>query len=270
MGEKLITELQQISEVEASTNFGAQGASQSYRVTAPQIYEFFRAFYGLMDTYDAEREYTANEYVWYQGVLYKSLVGSNENHTPSSSPSQWIPYGDHIIQNHTPAGLVNPYAGTSAPTGWLMCDGSAVSRSTYSRLYAIIGTTHGSGDGSTTFNLPDYRGRFLRGVDGSANRDPDKAGRTAMNTGGNTGNNVGSVQAEDFASHSHRAVESNSGSSLVSSSGHSIARIGTLGGGDDKYQLTQGGGTPNICNVSTAGGSETRPINAFVNYIIKT
>ncbi len=58
-----------------------------------------------------------------------------------------------------PTGTVAQYAGSSAPTGWLLCDGTAVSRATYAALFAIIGTTYGVGDGSTTFNLPDIRGR---------------------------------------------------------------------------------------------------------------
>ena len=56
------------------------------------------------------------------------------------------------------------FAGATAPSGWLICDGSAISRTTYSTLYAVIGTTYGSGDGSTTFNLPDLRGRVAVGV----------------------------------------------------------------------------------------------------------
>lgn len=62
-----------------------------------------------------------------------------------------------------PVGAIIPYAGTSVPTGWLVCDGSAVSRATYATLYSAIGTTYGSGDGATTFNLPDLRGRFPLG-----------------------------------------------------------------------------------------------------------
>lgn len=62
-------------------------------------------------------------------------------------------------------GLVVPYAGSSAPTGWLICDGSAVSRTTYANLFSIISTTFGTGDGSTTFGLPDLRGRVIAGID---------------------------------------------------------------------------------------------------------
>lgn len=101
--------------------------------------------------------------------------------------------------NFVPSGTVLPFAGASAPAGWLICDGSAISRTTYPNLFAAISIAHGSGDGSTTFNIPDLRGRFMRGVDGTAGRDPDKTGRLAAASGGNTGNAVGSVQTNATA-----------------------------------------------------------------------
>jgi microcystin-dependent protein len=72
-------------------------------------------------------------------------------------PSAQLPSG-------VPTGVVMPYAGSSAPTDWLLCDGSAISRTTYSSLFALLGTTFGAGDGSTTFNIPDMRGRSPVGV----------------------------------------------------------------------------------------------------------
>lgn len=69
------------------------------------------------------------------------------------------------IQSIIPPGVTLPYSGTSIPSGWLLCDGSAVSRTVYSALYAAFGTTYGSGDAATTFNLPDLRGRTIIGID---------------------------------------------------------------------------------------------------------
>lgn len=66
--------------------------------------------------------------------------------------------------NSVPTGGVIPYAGSTAPTGYLICDGTAVSRTTYSALFAITSTTYGVGDGSTTFNLPNLKGRTVTGV----------------------------------------------------------------------------------------------------------
>src|SRR6056297_2701764 len=69
-----------------------------------------------------------------------------------------------ILDFVLPAGFVQPFMGSTAPTGWIAYDGSAVSRTAYPKTFAAIGTTWGAGDGSTTFNLPDLRGAFLRGT----------------------------------------------------------------------------------------------------------
>lgn len=76
-----------------------------------------------------------------------------------------------------PTGVVLPYGGSSAPTGWLLCNGSAISRSTYASLFTALGTTYGSGDGSTTFNLPDLQNKVPVGNGG---------GKTLGSTGGAT------------------------------------------------------------------------------------
>lgn len=64
----------------------------------------------------------------------------------------------------TPAGTMLPFAGKTVPSGWLLCNGAAVSRTTYARLFSAIGTSWGTGDGSTTFNLPNCDSRFLEGT----------------------------------------------------------------------------------------------------------
>lgn len=69
-------------------------------------------------------------------------------------------YVDAIL----PTGMIVDYAGSAAPSGWLLCDGSAYNRTTYAALFAVIGTTYGAGDGSTTFNVPDFRGRVAVGA----------------------------------------------------------------------------------------------------------
>ena len=76
----------------------------------------------------------------------------------------------------TPSGMVAAFARNTAPNAnWLICDGRAVSRTTYANLFAAIGTTWGKGNGSTTFNLPDLRGVFLRGLDSGRGLDADRA-----------------------------------------------------------------------------------------------
>lgn len=90
-----------------------------------------------------------------------------------------------------PAGVIVPYGGSSAPDGWLLCYGQAVSRTTYADLFTAFSTTYGSGDGSTTFNLPDLRGRVAAGKDdmggSSANRLTDQSGGLNGDTLGDTG-----------------------------------------------------------------------------------
>ena len=71
-------------------------------------------------------------------------------------------------------GTIKEFAGSSAPTKWLVCNGTAISRTTYSDLFALIGTTYGAGDGSTTFNIPDFQGRSPKGV-GTSNGGTDVA-----------------------------------------------------------------------------------------------
>jgi phage-related tail fiber protein len=111
------------------------------------------------------------------------------------------------------------FAGAQAPPGWLPCDGKPVSRTQYAALFAAIGAASGPGDGATTFNVPDYRGRFLRGVDEGAGNDPDAARRTPASTGANGGDAVGSLEGSAFASHQHAIVDPGHGHG-VSDPGH--------------------------------------------------
>lgn len=102
-------------------------------------------------------------------------------------------------------GVICMWSLPTPPTGFLVCDGSAVSRTTYSALFAALsnGAIWGTGDGSTTFRVPDMRGLFVRGVDQGSGRDPNAASRTATATGGATGNAAGSYEADGFIQHTH-------------------------------------------------------------------
>ena len=101
---------------------------------------------------------------WWYDTSANILYIRNEANTA------WIKVGDLNQSGGTfsaqiPAGMVQTYAGSAAPTGWLKCNGDAISRTTYATLFAAIGTTYGTGDGSSTFNVPDLRGEFVRGWD---------------------------------------------------------------------------------------------------------
>ncbi len=100
-------------------------------------------------------------------IRYNSTLSRYEGY----SGSEWIRLGGDT----TPAGTVIHTAASSAPDGYLKADGSAVSRTTYSDLFAAISTTYGSGNGSSTFNLPDLRGEFVRGLDDGRGVDTDRA-----------------------------------------------------------------------------------------------
>lgn len=170
-----------------------------------------------------------------------------------------------VLARFLPPGLISSYIGSpsSPPSGWLVCNGNTVSRATFSGLFAVLGTSCGSGDGVTTFHLPDLRGRFLRGADLSSSRDPDRLTRAAMNTGGSAGDNPGTVQAGLFASHNHGGgSHSHAGLFLQQGAGSG----GLVGGGPDGAASMASSGTI----ITTQGGAENRPINASVIYIVKT
>ncbi len=166
-----------------------------------------------------------------------------------------------VQQSLTPVGTILAFAGDTPPPGWLLCNGQTVSRSTYSALYSVVGNRFGYGNNSSTFNVPDFRGRFLRGRAAGSNQDPDRNSRTAMNPGGATGDAVGSIQADQFRSHTHDYED------IYHSENHGVVPVpdkrGTDGTDNDNsgWQIRR-------TSYST-GGSETRPTNASVNYIIK-
>lgn len=180
-----------------------------------------------------------------------------------------------------PSGVVFPFAGTAAPYGYLVCDGSAVSRSDYPALFVSLGsgTLHGAGDGLTTFNLPDYRGKFMRGLDGTAGNDPDKATRTHPVTGAVVGNVVGSTQSHTNESHTHIQ---DAHTHIQNAHDHQILGIpnqGVNAGNADNVKTgatvlrtTTGTVATNQNTTPTnqnSGGNESRPKNVNVNYIVK-
>jgi len=153
------------------------------------------------------------------------------------------------INNAVPVGTIIAYGGTSAPDGWLFCDGNSYSRTEYGALFGIIGTAFGTAN-SSSFNVPDLRGQFLRGRDGGAGIDPDRAARTALKLGGNTGDSIGSSQSDEIKSHNHATGGDGCGT--------------TCG---NRYYMADS--TWTSYNTKNSGGNETRPINVYINFIIK-
>lgn len=155
-----------------------------------------------------------------------------------------------VKQALCPVGTILTYSGDNAPDGWLMCRGETVSRETYSALYAVVGNRFGYGNNSTTFHLPDFRGVFLRGRDAGRGMDPEYYNRSNYQSGGATGDAVGSFQWDAFASHSH-SYNTYGGSPVVPYDPGSYPYPG------------------HTATTSSTGGTETRPRNVYVNYIIK-
>lgn len=184
-----------------------------------------------------------------------------------------------------PAGTLIHFAGPGVPTGYMPANGAAVSRTTYAALFAVIGTTYGTGDGSTTFNVPDARGLFLRGLDAGRGFDASRA--------------LGTLQAGANASHTHTGtVDAAGGHSHTASSdvqgnhNHTVSAAGFNTGGTAAYQIaaipepsvtTTGAAGAHAHNIAVAavgnhqhtfttaasGGGDARPVNLAVNIHIK-
>ena len=154
-----------------------------------------------------------------------------------------------------PPGAVLPFAMAVTPSGWLAANGAAVSRTTYAALFAAIGTLYGVGDGSTTFNLPDLRGYFVRG--------------SGTNSDGTAAAGFGTRQADAFKSHSHTGSANAAGISTISVNWNGTRfstrdANGNSTGGDNR-DLTHG----HSLTINETGGTETRPKNIALLYCIK-
>lgn len=149
----------------------------------------------------------------------------------------------------SPVGSIMAWPDSTPPTNYLECNGAAISRTTYAALFAKLGTRFGPGDASTTFNLPDLRGEFLRGWDHGKGADPDASSRTDRGDG-TTGDNVGTRQLDQFKNHTH---------GLPREAGDGLS---TVFAGKQKVVYT-------YINTEGAGGNETRPRNVTVMFCVR-
>ena len=162
-----------------------------------------------------------------------------------------------------PIGTIMAYGGKTSGSddgklnedGWLVCQGQEVSRTTYKELYKVIGDYFGSGDKGATFNVPDFRGRFLRGVDHGKGNDPDGHKRESSATGGAKGDHVGSYQEDAMVSHSHGLHKWDR--SFEGEDGDAWPYV------DVSTERTYSGSTE-----SAGNGTENRPKNVYVNWLI--
>ncbi|WP_126452886.1 phage tail protein [Sulfuriflexus mobilis] len=188
-----------------------------------------------------------------------------------------IPYAGPINNPNNPNGGSNyPDYGSKAYNlylqqhGWLVCDGSTVLVAKYPELFRFIGFIYGQA-GPGKFMLPDYRGRFLRGVNLDASgpdnlpRDPQEGQRTASSSGGWSGNQVGSVQEDAFQAHDHLYEKATSQTAL-GYAGKGAFDSYTIPEAQTDGAVVPTGYTPTI---SIRQAPETRVKNAYVNFIIK-
>ena len=158
-----------------------------------------------------------------------------------------------------PVGVVQMWAGASAPSGWLLCQGQAVSRTTYAALYAVCGTAYGTGDGSSTFNLPDLRARMPLGLNGSG----------TFNALGKTGGEENhTLTTAEMPSHGHEVTAGNAMPKL----GAWATNMGA-GSGWRSISSTNGSDGPlGVVSASNTGGGgahNNMPPYVVMSFIIK-
>jgi microcystin-dependent protein len=164
-----------------------------------------------------------------------------------------------------PAGVIEMFAGSTAPSGWLICDGSTVSRRIYSDLFKVIGTTYGAGDGNTTFTLPDMRGRVPMGVGQGAGL----TNRTLASTTGSESVTLSSSNIPSLTTGNQSANHTHSGTSSGVSVNHYHQNYsdgvgsGTMGRGQYGFSGLGGG----YAGVLIVGSGQNNYSTSYTGYI---
>ena len=179
-----------------------------------------------------------------------------------------------------PTGSVHMMATTTAPSGYLKCNGAAVSRTTYADLFAIIGTTHGGGDGSSTFNVPDLRGEFVRGWDDGRGVDSSRGFGTSQSDANKQHNHNATVTTTISPADHNHVFPGDDHLAAANGRGGWTNRT-TASFGFDADSNTSGAGrvyrtsdvtlsASSSVSIDNDGGSEARPRNIAMMYVIKT
>jgi microcystin-dependent protein len=177
-----------------------------------------------------------------------------------------------FVQVANPTGAIIAFAGSSAPSGWLLCFGQTVSRTTYATLFAVVSTTYNTGgEAGTDFRLPDLRGRAIAGVDNMGGTD---AGRLSIaNTlGTTTGAQTHTLSSAEMPSHTHtQNPHSHSETNAVRYPWVTVANFGEGGGFNSQYNTSTSTGSSTATNQNTGGGGAHNNMQPtmVLNYIIK-
>lgn len=180
---------------------------------------------------------------------FNSIVYSDGTNVSFADTGGAIDAINRFVPSSVPVGAIMPFAGSTVPdANWIACSGGAISRTTYSKLFAYIGTIYGPGDGSSTFNVPNLnQGAFVRGIGGNAD-------------------DIGTLQTDDFKSHTHAITDPGHF--------HQERQLDTPGvaayyAGGSQYGYTAGMTAVTGITIAPTGGTETRPLNYAMLYCIR-
>lgn len=268
----------------------------------------FAPYVGLINVPYGSGAY-AGQIGFQQGVVEPRVLLRSVTNSGAWTPTREVFHTGNLNPNSiVPAGTIVVFVTATAPEGYLKANGAAVSRTAFNRLFQLIGTSYGAGDGSTTFNLPDLRGRFVRALDEGAGLDPGRTlgswqgsqnalhAHTASSGFGGNHNHPGTATLPSGA-HAHTGNTTSNGSHQHGlTMGYTNLDVGNFGGGNSAYgtqytnpagdhvhQLNINGAPDHSHNVTVpydgshvhaitvdpAGGSESRPVNIALIYCIK-
>jgi microcystin-dependent protein len=180
------------------------------------------------------------------GAIWENTDNGYLERYTSSGWVQWTAGG-----TITPVGSIQMWPTDTPPDNWLLCEGQEINRLDYPTLFSTLGVTYGDGDTTTTFNLPDMRGQFVRGWDNTRGLDPNAGDRTDRGDG-TTGDEVGTIQEDEFDAHVH-----------------GLTSIGIGSSGSFLASISNQSNDPLTVTTNQTGGDETRPVNIYMAYIIR-
>ena len=231
---------------------------------------------GGIASYSTSFDYAVGRVVLYNSNLYKCIQANGASGTvvAPTNTTYWVKVvtladfanlANTDLSNLSQTGLTKiiptstilPFAGSTVPNGWLLCNGAGISRSTYSNLFAKIGTTYGKGDGSTTFNIPDLRDRYIIGA--NTNTLGTKVAEQLPNITGDCSTNIG---ANDWGLFVYAA-----GAYYLSGSSGTLEPTFT----NPTSSVHSGIGlTAHNANAIYTNGGKVYPASLALNFIIKT